>query len=228
MTAAPAPAWLRLLRTLHAHSDFTTQLEAAFNDDKSAARTMRGIGVGIIRARHDSPSWEIGENVAGFAHQSPVFPVMLQGTPWTRPGSWAVVLKTAPTAMRWPGAMRFPWGVSRITALSRDIALLAPDIDQAPAHPLDEPPLMRELGNPKALGRRYHTRPKRLEALYERQHGRCAVCDRSMPLAADHCHDTGLVRGFLCQQCNTAAGQLKDSPVLAQRLTNYLRGETNQ
>lgn len=35
--------------------------------------------------------------------------------------------------------------------------------------------------------------------------GRCAVCGyRASQLVEDHDHDTGLVRGMLCRQCNSA------------------------
>ena len=37
--------------------------------------------------------------------------------------------------------------------------------------------------------------------------GRCAVCgDDGRRLVVDHCHDTGLVRGYLCRSCNVLEG----------------------
>lgn len=45
--------------------------------------------------------------------------------------------------------------------------------------------------------------------MYAWQAGRCAICgienDRfhSRTMARDHCHETGLVRGYLCSPCNT-------------------------
>ena len=39
------------------------------------------------------------------------------------------------------------------------------------------------------------------------QDGRCALCGfRDGPLVEDHCHMTGLVRGYLCRSCNTTEG----------------------
>ena len=39
------------------------------------------------------------------------------------------------------------------------------------------------------------------------QDGRCALCGfRYGPLVEDHCHTTGLVRGYLCRSCNTTEG----------------------
>ncbi len=74
------------------------------------------------------------------------------------------------------------------------------------------------------------------DALFAKQHGRCAICGReewridkrtSRPraLAVDHCHETGRVRGLLCFSCNIAIGFLEDSPALAESASRYLRGD---
>lgn len=64
------------------------------------------------------------------------------------------------------------------------------------------------------------------EAMLERQGGRCALCGDPpgrRRLSVDHDHATGLVRGMLCHRCNTALGNLKDSPELCERAAAYLR-----
>jgi hypothetical protein len=33
--------------------------------------------------------------------------------------------------------------------------------------------------------------------------GRCAICGELRKLVEDHCHQSGLVRGFLCHSCNS-------------------------
>lgn len=66
------------------------------------------------------------------------------------------------------------------------------------------------------------------------QGGGCAICDRKdsgIPQRAgrrdcafhvDHCHETGEVRGLLCRACNSALGNLMDSPDLCRRAARYL------
>ncbi len=55
----------------------------------------------------------------------------------------------------------------------------------------------------------------------------CAICgrDESMlrrRLAIDHCHDSGQVRGLLCDECNAGIGFFKDSVELLQKAIEYL------
>ncbi len=72
------------------------------------------------------------------------------------------------------------------------------------------------------------------DALLKAQGGGCAICHRSESeptrrggakhkhLAVDHCHDTGVVRGLLCTDCNVAIGLLRDSPALCEVAAAYL------
>lgn len=58
------------------------------------------------------------------------------------------------------------------------------------------------------------------------QNGACAVClwvpqDR-WSLDIDHCHQTGAVRGLLCNRCNVGIGALQDSPDNLLRAAAYL------
>ena len=49
--------------------------------------------------------------------------------------------------------------------------------------------------------------------LLKHQKGVCAICggrDKSMRLAVDHDHTTGLIRGLLCMRCNRAYGLFHD------------------
>lgn len=69
----------------------------------------------------------------------------------------------------------------------------------------------------------YGCTPELYLDLYERQGGLCAVCRLSKPLVVDHCHVTRVVRGLLCNNCNTALGMLEDKPERILALLNYLQ-----
>ena len=82
----------------------------------------------------------------------------------------------------------------------------------------------------------YHN--KKLQKLYgislldynkilKSQNGCCAICksdpsEESKKLVVDHCHETGIIRGLLCERCNFALGLIFDSPAIANRLADYL------
>ena len=57
------------------------------------------------------------------------------------------------------------------------------------------------------------------------QHNVCAICqlpDERRRLAVDHCHQTGQVRGLLCDRCNRGIGYLRDSAEIALAAARYL------
>jgi len=66
------------------------------------------------------------------------------------------------------------------------------------------------------------------------QNFKCAICghpetainprsNKPFDLAVDHCHETGSVRALLCQNCNHAIGNFKDSTDLLTNAINYLQ-----
>lgn len=62
--------------------------------------------------------------------------------------------------------------------------------------------------------------------LFAEQEGRCAICRREPDwkrLAVDHDHQTGLVRGLLCHQCNCGLGFFNDDFELLATALGYLK-----
>lgn len=64
-----------------------------------------------------------------------------------------------------------------------------------------------------------------IEAIWLAQDKKCAICSVSIELNdhVDHDHDTGKIRGILCENCNPGLGQFKDNPILLERAAIYLR-----
>lgn len=54
------------------------------------------------------------------------------------------------------------------------------------------------------------------------QQERCAICGKSGRLVIDHCHDTHVVRGLLCNKCNLGIG-LIESPESLRAAYSYLK-----
>lgn len=51
----------------------------------------------------------------------------------------------------------------------------------------------------------------------------CVICGNDGPnLAVDHCHETNVVRGILCMNCNQGLGKFKDDPELLEFARIYL------
>ena len=59
------------------------------------------------------------------------------------------------------------------------------------------------------------------QAIYELQGGKCPIC-LGPATCLDGSYRNGAVRGYLCRQCNTALGMLKDSPTRLRRALKYL------
>jgi hypothetical protein len=59
------------------------------------------------------------------------------------------------------------------------------------------------------------------------QHGRCAICGADKPgtrgtWRVDHDHETGQVRGLLCDGCNLGIGYLRDDPDILMAAARYV------
>jgi hypothetical protein len=89
-------------------------------------------------------------------------------------------------------------------------------------------PEQRQARRAYRLQWRYGLSIEEFDALLEQQDGTCAICPvvisdgSGRRLHVDHDHDTGKVRGLLCQKCNTALGAFGESPERLRKALAYL------
>lgn len=69
----------------------------------------------------------------------------------------------------------------------------------------------------------YGLSPDQYDAMVLSQEGRCNICKEPQSLlCVDHCHDSKVVRGLLCNYCNLMLGQSRDSTQNLQGAIDYL------
>ena len=73
----------------------------------------------------------------------------------------------------------------------------------------------------------YGVSAEKYKEMQAQQGHMCQICkthesNLKRKLFADHCHETGKVRGLLCQYCNTMLGNAKDNVLVLQSAINYL------
>lgn len=61
-----------------------------------------------------------------------------------------------------------------------------------------------------------------VEIMKEEQNNKCAICWEDRKLNIDHCHTTGVVRGLLCNVCNTGLGKVREDPDTLRRAVEYI------
>lgn len=78
----------------------------------------------------------------------------------------------------------------------------------------------------RRLMRTFEMTLEQYETLLAAQGGGCAICEatpRSKRLAVDHDHQTGLIRGLLCERCNhQVLGAAKEDVNVLKRAIRYL------
>lgn len=85
----------------------------------------------------------------------------------------------------------------------------------------------------KLYARRSHLRKQykitiaEYNRLFHSQGGKCFGCEKyqhelKRALDVDHCHETKVIRGLLCSNCNRAIGFAKHSQTILKRLVAYL------
>lgn len=74
--------------------------------------------------------------------------------------------------------------------------------------------------------RRYGITAEFYEELLAAQENRCAICKlppgADKRLCVDHDHDTGKVRGLLCDACNHGIGKFRESATILESAIEYL------
>ena len=83
---------------------------------------------------------------------------------------------------------------------------------------------------------KYGIEPTDFEQMFLEQEGRCPLCFVEMVTGdtrqysgngarracVDHDHETGKIRGILCNRCNRSIGLLRDDPAILRRAADYL------
>lgn len=83
------------------------------------------------------------------------------------------------------------------------------------------------------LKSRYNISLDNYNKMFEDQKGQCFICSTDLLLLdkrhvhVDHCHETNLVRGLLCNMCNHGIGNFKDDIELLNNAISYLKRFTN-
>ena len=87
------------------------------------------------------------------------------------------------------------------------------------------------------IKRRYGITKDEWHWMLKEQYGKCKICNREMEIElgtgnnsigchVDHCHETGTVRGLLCNSCNKGLGLFKDDVSALQSAIIYLNETT--
>lgn len=80
-----------------------------------------------------------------------------------------------------------------------------------------------ETSRDNRLKREYGISLEDYEAMFAGQDGCCKICKTSgEDLVVDHCHETGIVRGLLCNNCNWGLGNFKDNVDFLESAEGYL------
>lgn len=78
---------------------------------------------------------------------------------------------------------------------------------------------------------KYGLTPEAWGNLFEKQGGVCAICKnpetQNKRISVDHDHETGKVRGLLCNNCNRGLGLLKDSLHTLSAAVEYLKSSAS-
>ena len=80
---------------------------------------------------------------------------------------------------------------------------------------------------------KYDIDPYDYQEMFIKQEGKCAICgthraEVKRRFVVDHDHETGIVRGLLCANCNNGLGRFQEDMNIVFRAYNYLRRAHDQ
>lgn len=107
------------------------------------------------------------------------------------------------------------------------------DIKKRKEYFLENPEKTKETRKKRDL-KKYGITLEDKESMLKKQNYKCAICgkelflfgepkDKNKIAHVDHNHDTGKVRGLLCDSCNRGIGLLKDNPEYLLKAASYLK-----
>lgn len=89
----------------------------------------------------------------------------------------------------------------------------------------ENPDRVRAYDRRQSLKSKYGMTPEDFESMLADQDGVCAIClgeNKGKCLVVDHCHESGRVRGLLCNACNLAVGHFNDDPRSMRSAAEYI------
>lgn len=98
----------------------------------------------------------------------------------------------------------------------------------------NNPVRQQESNRNRQLLKRYGITLDDYEKMFEEQDKKCGICGteenysghtgprKEWSFSVDHCHETGKIRGLLCNDCNRALGLFKDSQMLLNKAIAWL------
>lgn len=73
--------------------------------------------------------------------------------------------------------------------------------------------------------RNYGLSPADVDRIRDLQNGKCLCCNIDLAISkecVDHCHETGKVRGLLCNRCNVVIGMMNEDVNSINRMAAYI------
>lgn len=84
----------------------------------------------------------------------------------------------------------------------------------------------KNIGKYKSIEKRYGLTKELYLQMVKESKGKCTICTNSFKNKepyVDHCHNTKIIRGLLCDNCNVGLSRFKDNCVSLERAKLYLQ-----